>query len=320
MKKCYIGIDVGGTKISAAVVRPSGKIIARQKVPTPPGGQARAIIHVIRDLVEVLLWDTSLKPKHIVGCGVGIPGIVDTASGTVIATPNLRLSGCPLSGKLAKELRMPVVAGNDVNVGLLGEQWCGAAKGYKDVVAVFVGTGVGGAIISDGRLITGGAGAAGEIGHMTIEADGPLCSCGNRGCLEAVAGRWAIERDIRRALKKGKVSPVIGEKIRRSAPIKSKLLETALSAHDPLVTAVMKRACHYLGLACISINHIFNPEAIVFGGGVIEACTEFMLPLVRATFVKDPFFKKLPRCKIVPSLLGDDAVLLGAAALAKASL
>jgi glucokinase len=205
--------------------------------------------------------------------------------------------------------------GNDVNLGLLAERCFGAARGIDDALGVFVGTGVGGSVLAGGRLLLGQQGAAAELGHMVMDPDGPLCSCGNRGCLEAYAGRWAIERDIRLAVRRGEKTILKKLTDGRLKMIKSRLLRKALKRNDRLTERVMRSASLALGHACVSLRHIFDPKVIIFGGGVIGACGGFMLPLIARCLRQDPFFRRLKPCRLVISELGDDAVLLGAAAL-----
>jgi glucokinase len=210
---------------------------------------------------------------------------------------------------------MPVVVVNDVNAGLLGEAWLGAAKGLSHVIGIFPGTGVGGAVISDGQLLLGAQGAAAEFGHMTVSLDGPLCHCGNHGCLEALTSRWAIERDIRLALKSGKKTIVTKLNDGKLNMIKSRILKEALNKNDAVVKAVMTKVAVALGKTAVSLNHAFNPQAIIFGGGVIKGCGHFILPIVIKEVAADPFFKKFNTCRILPSQLGDDATILGAVRL-----
>ena len=316
-QELFVGIDVGGTKIAAALIDNSGKILIREKIPTPSNAPTSLLFKTIVDTIKEILNNSKDSQKNLAGIGVGIPGIVDVNQNRILATPNINLTGIAISQKLKIIFKVPVVAGNDVNLGLLGEQWLGAAKNLDHVIGLFPGTGIGGAIVIDGKLFIGAQGAAAELGHMIMEVNGPECSCGNYGCLEALASRWAIERDIRQAIKKGKKT-IIAKKILPNKPIKSKLIYEALNSQDPLITKILTKASLVLGQSCISLTHIFNPETIVLGGGVIEACGEFMLPIIRRTAYNDTFFKKLKRCRIVESKLKDDAVLLGAVALIKA--
>lgn len=312
-KKFYIGIDVGGTKIAAASVDTNGKIIARTKSPTPPKARGQIILKAIEQAVEEILNDSpSSKP---LGIGLGIPGIADPRTHAIIVTPNIKLAGFPLKAALSRKFKTPILIDNDVNCGLLGEQWLGAARKAKNVIGLFPGTGIGGAILINGQLVTGSQGAAAELGHMTVDLNGPMCSCGNQGCLEAMASRWAIQRDIRAAIESGKKS-IITELTKGNLDvIKSKALKESLRQKDPVVTKVMTRAATVLGRACVSINHIFNPEMIVLGGGVMEACGNFLLPNIKKIVKDDPFFKKFKPCQVVEAVLKDDAVILGAAAL-----
>ena len=313
----FFGVDIGGTKIAAALVDENGKILSREKYSTPEKAAPKEILeNLVKLLYETLDKEHAAK-NTVKGIGIGIPGIVDGEKNKIVATPNINLAGFPLAQEVEKEFGAKTVLGNDVNLGLLGEQWLGCAKGARNVVGIFPGTGVGGAIIINGKIYLGAKGAAAEIGHMIIEANGPDCSCGNRGCLEALASRWAIERDIRHAIKKGEKTIVTELTDGDLSRIKSKILKKALEEKDPLVTQVMEKAARALGAGCVSLIHLLNPELIVLGGGVIEACGDFILPIVRKAVSSDPFFSKFDDCKIVESKLADDAVILGAVALAK---
>ena len=154
---------------------------------------------------------------------------------------------------------------------------------------------------------------------MIMDVNGPLCHCGNYGCLEALTSRWAIERDIRALLRCGRKSAVVSMTKGNLSTIKSRILKNAFAKHDPVVTRILTKAANHLGQASVSINHIFNPQAIVFGGGVIKACGFFMLPIISKVVKADPFFRKFNTCRILQSTLGDDAVPLGAARLVQCS-
>jgi glucokinase len=315
--KFFIGVDVGGTKILSGLVTGEGDILTRAKVSVEPKSDPDQVLKTISSLIAEVLDAEKRKAEDLSGIGVGIPGIIDDKKDKILTTPNIDLSGFPLKRELEKKLSVPVYLGNDVNLGLLGEKWLGAGKNADYIVGIFPGTGVGGAIIINGRLFTGSQGLAAEIGHMIIDPQGPMCSCGNRGCLEALAGRWAIERDIRQAVKDGEKTFVLELVDGDLSAIKSKILKKALSKGDPLVTKIMKKASEALGTACISLRHLLNPELIILGGGMIEACDDFILPIVIKISESDPFFSKLDHCEIVKSRLEDDAVILGAVALAR---
>ena len=184
-KKLSIGIDVGGTKIAAALVDTKGTIIARAKSPTPLNATGKDILKTILEVIARIKIDHPFTTLR--GIGVGIPGIATPKTNKIIVTPNIRLAGFPLKAELTRRFKTKIIIDNDVNCGLLGEQWLGSARRSKNVIGLFPGTGIGGAIMIDGKLITGTQGAAAELGHMIIDFKGPICSCGNYGCLEALA-------------------------------------------------------------------------------------------------------------------------------------
>lgn len=315
--KAFIGIDVGGTKILSALVTSSGKVLARTRGATPRKTKPKKVIAAIFESIENLVQESGMAFSGIQAVGIAIPGVVDPDRGKILVTPNMSLSGIDIIKPLQKYCRVPVSLGNDVNLGILGEHWLGAARNVQDVIGVFVGTGIGGGIIHNNVLFCGIHNAAAEIGHMIMKIDGPRCGCGNRGCLEALSGRSGIERQIRAAIKAGRKTVLTKLLDNDLSVIKSKVLRKALNKRDPLTKEIMSIASTYLGFACISIKHLFDPAMIVLGGGLIEACGDFILPIVQKSVAKDPFLAKKTSCRVVPALLGDDAVVIGAVALAK---
>ncbi len=318
-KKFYIGVDVGGTKISAALVGPSGQILARDKYSTLQGAKPSTIGCQVEDIIQEILSDAKIKSNAIYGIGLGIPGIVDAKTNKILVTPNIQLAGYPLSQNLRKKFRVKVLLGNDANLGLLAEKWLGAGKKAQNLVGLFLGTGVGGGIIIDGKLYTGSQGVAAELGHMIIDINSKVLNAGLLGTLEALASRRAIERQIREAIRAGKktiLTELTGGNLKT---IKSKLIYKALKKKDPFTVRIMNDLCGVLGKACISLRHILNPDMIIFGGGLIEACGEYILPRVKKISDQNPFLAGIDRCAIVQSVLGDDAVIYGAVALLKQS-
>jgi glucokinase len=235
----------------------------------------------------------------------------------VVAAPNVAIAGAPIAAFLRRRLGAPVSLGNDVNLGVLGERWLGAARGVDDVVGVFPGTGVGGGVVCGGRLLTGAHGAAAELGHIVLDPDGPACGCGARGCLEAYASRRAIERDLREGARAGRPTQIVELNGGKLDVIKSRVLAESLRRGDPLVTVVMRAAAERLGDGCVAIRHCFDPRLIVLGGGLVEACGHFLLPIVRARLAADPLFRRVGPCRVEPAELGDNATILGAVALAR---
>jgi glucokinase len=239
-------------------------------------------------------------------------------TGIVYNPPNLPgWDEIALGPRLSNALGVPVCLENDVNLGTLGEHALGAGQGTRDMVGIFVGTGVGGGLILDGKLRSGFRHAAAEVGHMTVLADGPVCGCGKRGCLESVASRTAIERDIRLGIAAGRES-LISTMLKEKGRLTSGVLAKAWRKGDPLVTEVMSRAQWYLGLLTASIVNLVDPEMIVFGGGVAEAMGDEFLKPIRVTacqyYIQQTDADKV---RIVLATLGDYAGVLGAAVLAR---
>ena len=313
--KVVLGVDVGGTKILAALVKPTGKILARERRSTPRRGKGEATLGAIADLIDKLLSKTGTRSREIRAIGLAVPGVVDSDAGRVVVTPNLNLSGVQMVEPLENRFGVGVSLGNDASVGTLGEKWLGAARYADSAVGIFIGTGIGGGIIVDGRIVPGARGAAGEIGHVTMQIDGPVCGCGAKGCFEALASRTAIERDLRAAMARGRKTSLTDE-IGKGDRIRSGALKRALKAGDKLTTEVMTRAAEVYALACLSVRHLLDPDVIVLGGGVIEACAFFLMPIIERGMAGDPLETPGSSGMPVAAALGDDSVILGAVALA----
>lgn len=312
----YVGVDLGGTKILALVVTATGEVLARFKRSTEPGGPPLA--DQIAEAVDGALAAAALTADDLTAIGVAVPGVVDSETGYMMIVPNLEIDDPAMVETLRERYDLPVSMGNDVNLGTLAECWLGAGRGADDAVGIFVGTGIGGGVVIDGRMRTGAEDMAGEIGHLVLQVDGPECGCGNLGCFEALASRTAIERDIRAGLEAGRRSSILEHS--GDGRIRSGALESALAEGDELVTEVMARAAHYLAQGVLTIRHLLDPELIIFGGGVIEACGEFLMPLIERDVRADHMKGSRECLRLVVSQLEDDAVALGAAAWARAEI
>jgi glucokinase len=310
----YIGVDVGGTKLLALAVTSQGKALGRHKEATRQDGTPLA--EQASAAIEGALSDAGLAMDEIEGIGLGVPGVVDSQTGRFLRAPNLVIDDPDLAAGLKQRHGVPVAIGNDVNLGTLAEAWLGAGRGAHTVVGVFVGSGIGGGLVIDGRLRTGPSDLAGEIGHMVLMVDGPECGCGNRGCFEALASRGAIERELRRALARRRSAKTDG--LLSGERIKSGALADALRAGDRVVTRVMRRAGHHLAQGVLTIRHLLDPDVIILGGGVIEACGDFLVPIIEDEVRSNPYKGSRDALRIAVSELGDDAVALGAAALVRA--
>lgn len=312
-----LGIDLGGTKILAGVVDADHRILGRAKRPTPAreGGPAihAAILACVAEAIEV----AGLGRQDIAAAGIGSPGPLDTEKGVILFSSNLNVKNYPLGPELSAALERPVVVQNDVRVGGYAEFRLGAGRGYNNIVAAFVGTGIGGCLIRDGEIVKGSTGNAGEIGHMIIKAGGPRCGCGARGCMEALASKTAIGRRVQKAVRKG-LPTVLGDKMaRKGGRLKSGDLAEAVASKDLVALKEVQRAAHYLGLGVGSLINALGPEILIIGGGVAGALGQPYLELVRTAARSQALTDPDGLVRIELASLGDDAGMLGAALLAR---
>lgn len=316
-----LGIDLGGTKILAGVVDEHGHILGTAKRKTRPERGVDTVIERIANTALDAVADAGLTMDLIDAVGIGAPGVADYNTGVIEFAPNLaNWVNVPLGPRLQSLLETPTFVENDVNAGTFGSVTAGVAKGYRSVVGISPGTGIGGGLVLDGQLWRGARNAAAEFGHMVVLIDGPVCGCGRRGCIEALASRTAIERDIVGELRGGRRSLAV-DYVDSEGRVTSGALAELLKEKDALVTEVVSRAARHLGIFTASLVNAIDPECVVFGGGLIEACGIFMMPIIRqATYhylIRPVEPENLP---ILEAILGDNSVLVGAAMLANASL
>jgi glucokinase len=267
------------------------------------------------------LDDASLRKEDLAGIGVGVAGQVDAARGLLLGAPNLSQAtvDLPMAHLLSVRYGVPAALRNDVQIAALGEAAFGAGRGVPDFLCVFVGTGVGGAIVREGRLVPGVTGTAGEIGHLVIAADGRLCGCGGRGHLEAYASRTAITKNLLGELRRGRPSvlrDLLGgvEEQPGGAAIRSGVLAKAVAQDDELVCETITQAGHYLGLGLASAINLLNPSRVVLGGGLIEAVDRFFA-VAAAHARREALPTPASAVEIVKAGLGDHAGVVGAALL-----
>jgi glucokinase len=319
-----LGIDLGGTKILAGVIDlQKGEVVATAKKRTKTKQGVEELLDRLGDAAEEALAAARLKDGAIGSVGVAAAGQVDPQVGVLLAAPNLGgLGNIPIGESLSARLGLPVRLGNDVQGAALGELHFGAGRGVDRLLCVFVGTGVGGALINGGELDSGPTATAGEIGHLVVHADGRYCGCGGRGHLEAYASRTAMTQRLLEELRRGR-SSVLRDLLREegidaSAPggtaIRSGLLAEAVAKKDELVLETLHEAARFLGLGLASAINLYNPRRIVLGGGVVEA-----VPLLVGLAAPIAKREALPvpgkAVEIVESKLGDNAGIVGAAIL-----
>lgn len=314
MKKYSIGIDLGGTKILIALVdRNTGEVLNHIKKKTKKDKGPKNIIKKMLEGIEELIEESGKAIDDISSIGVGAAGQIDRQSGVLIAAANLDCYDLNIKEILSKKFNIPVYVGNDVEIAAIGEQKFGAGKGCNDFVCVFVGTGVGSAIIKNGQIITGATGTAGEIGHIIVDLNGRQCACGAHGCLEAYASRSAIERCIEGSLKKGRKSCIL-DYLETGKSITSSMIQKSIEREDELVLQCVTEASEYLSGGIASIINFVNPELIILGGGLIEAVDYFYQKTIKKAKAKS---LPVPAEKIQfkKAMLGDYSGVIGAAFL-----
>lgn len=314
MKKYSIGIDLGGTKILIALVdRNTGEVLNHIKKKTKKDKGPKNIIKKMLEGIEELIEESGKAIDDISSIGVGAAGQIDRQNGVLISAANLDCYDLNIKEILSKKFNVPVYVGNDVEIAAIGEQKFGSGKGCNDFVCVFVGTGVGSAIIKNGQIITGATGTAGEIGHIIVDLNGRQCACGAHGCLEAYASRSAIERCIEGALKKGRKSCIL-DYLETGKSITSSMIQKSIEREDELVLQCVTEASEYLSGGIASIINFVNPELIILGGGLIEAVDYFYQKTIKKAKAKS---LPVPAEKIQfkKAMLGDYSGVIGAAFL-----
>ncbi len=315
-----LAIDLGGTKVAVAVVGSDGAVLARGRKKVQLEGDWEHLQTRIVRAAQKALEGTDLTLDDLAGCGIGVPGPVDFERGVAYLLPNLDLADVPVAQDLTKALGRPVYVENDVNAGLMGEIWMGVARGKNNVVGMFPGTGLGGGIYANGVLLRGKTGITGEIGHIVMDPKGPVCGCGQKGCLEAYASRTAMQNYVEQQVAKGKKTVLAAALAETGGRIGSREFLAAIEQGDAVAKATVKRTAEYLGYACASLIHLLSPEMIVLGGGVMEALAPYMLDRIREVAEA----RCMPGCydgiEIVDAQCGDDAGILGVAAVTFESL
>lgn len=309
-----VGVDVGGTKIQAAAVDRNGRALASHRTATDvAGGPSRAVADIVRCVHEC-----APDLSAVGAVGVGVAGQVDADRGIVRSAPNLGWKSFPLADRLQQVLGLPVVVENDVRAITWGVWRHGAGRGIDDLIVLFVGTGVGGGIVSGGRLLTGDHGVAGELGHATLVADGRLCTCGRRGCVEAYTGGWAIAARAREAIE---ADPEAGQAMLDAAgagEVTAVVVGQSAANGDPLAMDLMNQTGRYLGSAAVGLAHALNPRRIVLGGGVIDG-NPYLVDAVAAAVREDAIPVFADRLDVRRCELGAQAGVVGCASLAALS-
>jgi glucokinase len=316
-----LGIDLGGTKVEAAVFDGDGKIIGRHRDKTEAWRSEEEVFERIAAVAAQAVSNSKIDAKQIAAIGIGSPGPLDPDTGYIIETVNLPFRNFPLAPRLSERFNnCPVSLNNDVDAGTYGEFKAGAAQGSQFVLGVFVGTGIGGGLILNGEMYNGFNKNAAEIGHIVIEANGPKDGRGVRGTMESLGARPALARDIKRAIKRGKKTLMTKKIDKKTGNITSGDIKDCYDAGDAVVKRVVNRAAKNIGLGIGSLVNVLSPEVIVFGGGVVEALGDNFLKRIEREMRKVAFDFSMKNVKVVKAQLGDDAGITGASLLAREAL
>lgn len=310
--RCTLGIDLGGTNARAALVDPEGRILSSARSALSDRTPA-AVVEAIAQAVEASLQ--GVAPARVGACGVGAAGQLRVETGEVVVAPNLGWREVPLGALLRERLRRPVRVVNDLSAAAWGELKAGSARGERHVLVVFVGSGVGSAIIANAQLVEGASGVAAELGHVKVLPGGRLCGCGERGCLEAYVGGMNLVSQMREA-----VGASSGKKLLELAGGKEELLtpvvlERAALAQDPAAVEIYERAVGFLALAVANQVTMLNPARLILGGGVLNNCPGIHRRVVEGVRQLSSWVSR-QAVQVSPAALGDDAGLIGAALLA----
>jgi glucokinase len=311
-----LSIDIGGTKIASAVVDSEGFVVGKGRVETPDTENDSVLCDAVEGVARAVLAEAGMTLDSIVAVGVSSAGIIDTAKGIVVFSPNVAaLRRTPLKSMLGERFGKAVSLGNDATLAALGEWEFGLKRSVSDLVYVTVSTGIGGGIIAGGTLLGGACGAAGEVGHMTIDVNGPACPCGQHGCWESLAsGRALAERTVRR-LEDGDASS-IGELCGGDMEkVDAQLVAIAALQGDALAKEMIETTAYYVGVGLANLINIFNPEIVLLGGGVTKIGPALLEPAAHIARER-AYVTWACEVEIRTAFLGDDSPLMGAAALA----
>ncbi len=317
MEQYYIGVDLGGTNVKAGVVDEAGKIAAKVHMSCPVNDGDEAIISAIERTVRQAVAEAGIPMEQVASVGVGTPGIANSETGIVEYSCNLHFNDTPLGIELSRRFRKEVLIENDANVAALGELYAGAGKGCKSLVAITIGTGIGGGVIINNRLLAGFNYAGAELGHTVIIQGGELCGCGRRGCFEAYASATALIRQTKAAMAAHPDSKMWEVVKGDLSQVDGRTSFAAMEQGDQAAGELIQTYAGYLATGITNMVNVFQPEVICLGGGVSNAGEALLAPVREILDREDYARNSKRRCKLVLAALGNDAGIIGAAMLSK---
>lgn len=314
-ERYFVGIDLGGTNIKAGVVDEQAGVRARLSIPTEGDGGPDHVIGRIGQAIEEAIRQAGVARSTVSGVGIGAPGSMSHKDGVIIVPPNLPgWRNVPLRDRVRQMSGLPTVLENDANAAAWGEFWAGAGRDVNDMVMFTLGTGVGGGVIVQGRILRGHFDNAAELGHMIVQPGGRPCGCGQRGCLEAYSSAAATARRMIEAMEAGQESS-LRARWQGGERIESRHVEQAARAGDALGERIWDEACLYLAIACVNVQHFSNPQRVVLAGGMTGA-GDFLLARVRKHFAEQTWQAAEDGPEITFAALGNEAGFIGAAGAA----
>lgn len=311
-----IGIDVGGTNVKIALVDENGKIIYSNSVPTYAKMGYEYTVNNIKQAIKDLMKETETQPKDIQGIGFDFPGQVDYKTGVVKLAPNIPgWVNVPIAQMIEEEFHIPTKIDNDVRCAALGEMLFGAGRGCENFICITVGTGIGSGLVVNGQIVRGASNAAGELGHIKLQMkDGPICGCGDTGCLEAFASGPSIVAMAQDYIKGGKSTKFREMAAAEGGEITPYMVAKAAEAGDPVAKRIFEIVGEYIGIGLTSVINLLNPEKVIIGGGVAEA-GDLLLNPIRKTIKERAMVVAGEAVEIVPAQLGNSAGVIGASML-----
>lgn len=312
--KYYAGIDVGGTKIYTVVMNEAGGILGRAKRKIGHAPAFAEGLQLILESYRLACQDAEIEPARVAAVGLTFPSPVDLERKVIQHAPNLGWQNIAYAAPLKEAFQMPLFVDNDANLGIFGEYHLGAGKGSKNLYGLFIGTGIGGGYVFNGEVVRGPRYTCGEIGHMIIKLGGPRCNCGKRGCLEAFAGKAGMLKYMQRLVdEQGEKTTLDKLDAKWRTSVGSSTLRKAYQLGDPVVVKALHRAARAIGVAAANLVNVVGMDAILFGGGVMEALSDVLLPLIEKTMLKYAMAGGAEGVPLLRSTLGDDAIAMGAA-------
>jgi glucokinase len=317
-KNTIVGVDIGGTTVKIGLLKDDGEIIKKWEIETRKSEDGGKVIDDIWNSVKATLNELSMEQGQVLGIGIGAPGFIDGENGYVYEAVNLGWRNFNLSEYMSNKSGLPVFIENDANIAVIGENWLGAGKQANDVIAVTLGTGVGGGIIAGGKILNGTNGTAGEIGHITVDLNGYLCNCGRKGCLETIASATGIARQAMKLIE-DKPTSKLATIYQKNNTITSKDVFELAALGDEDSEQIVSHTANVIGFALANLTTTLNPSKILIGGGVSKAGNQLLQP-IKKYFTKYALPRVREACELRIAELGNDAGIIGAAYLVKKNI